>query len=96
MENKRDTSKSVESEIIIYQTDDGHTKIDVKFQDETVWLHNSKWQIYSNIKNQYCRTHKTYLCGRELNEASTCRKFRQVRTEGNRKVARELPTIILI
>ena len=48
MENKRDTSKSVESEIIIYQTDDGHTKIDVKFQDETgMVVATAKWQIYS-------------------------------------------------
>lgn len=38
MENKRDISGSVGSEIIIYQTEDGHTKIDVKFEDETVWL----------------------------------------------------------
>ena len=36
MENKIDISKNVESEIIIYQTEDGHTKIDVKFEDETV------------------------------------------------------------
>ena len=92
MENKRDTSKSVESEIIIYQTDDGHTKIDVKFQDETVWLsqqqmadlfQTSRTNIVEDIKHIYAED--------ELNEASTCRKFRQVRTEGNRKVARELP-----
>ena len=38
MENKRDIPKSVDSEIVIYQTDDGQTKIDVKFEDETVWL----------------------------------------------------------
>ena len=91
MENKRDTSKSVESEIIIYQTDDGHTKIDVKFQDETVWLsqqqmadlfQTSRTNIVEHIKHIYAED--------ELDEASTCRKFRQVRTEGNRKVSREL------
>ena len=38
MENKRDISENIGSEIIIYQTEDGHTKIDVKFEDETVWL----------------------------------------------------------
>lgn len=94
MENKGDTSKSVESEIIIYQTDDGHTKIDVKFQDETVWLsqqqmadlfQTSRTNIVEHIKHIYAED--------ELDEASTCRKFRQVRTEGNRKVARELPDI---
>ena len=92
MENKRDTSKSVESEIIIYQTDDGHTKIDVKFQDETVWLsqqqmadlfQTSRTNIVEHIKHIYAED--------ELDEVSTWRKFRQVRTEGNRKVSRELP-----
>ena len=33
-----DNNQEVQSEIIIYQTEDGDTKIDVKFQDETVWL----------------------------------------------------------
>ena len=33
-----DNKKEARSEIIIYQTEDGSTKIDVKFQDETVWL----------------------------------------------------------
>ena len=33
-----DSLYMVENEILIYQTEDGQTKIDVKFQDETVWL----------------------------------------------------------
>lgn len=37
-DKKKDVGKNVQSEIIIYQTEDGNTKIDVKFQDETVWL----------------------------------------------------------
>ncbi len=36
MKARREGSNSIESEIIIYQTEDGHTKIDVKFEDETV------------------------------------------------------------
>lgn len=36
VENK-DNLNIIGSEIIIYQTDDGQTKIDVKFEDETVW-----------------------------------------------------------
>lgn len=38
MQNKKDKFNIVGNEIIIYQTDGGHTKIDVKFKDETVWL----------------------------------------------------------
>ena len=36
MENKRDISDSVGSEILIYQTEDGHTKIDVKFEEHAI------------------------------------------------------------
>ena len=38
MEDNKDNSNIVENEIIIYQTEDGHTKIDVKLEGETVWL----------------------------------------------------------
>lgn len=38
MPDRRDKANMIGSEIVIYQTEDGHTKIDVKFEDETVWL----------------------------------------------------------
>ena len=79
-------------EVIIYQTEDGLTKIEVKMQDETVWLtqqqmaglfQTSGTNVIDHIKNIYEEG--------ELEESLTCRKFRQVRTEGNRQVSRELP-----
>ncbi|WP_251616749.1 virulence RhuM family protein [Senimuribacter intestinalis] len=79
-------------EILIYQSKDGLTNIEVKVQNETVWLsqqqmadlfHTSRTNIVEHIKHIYAED--------ELDEASTCRKFRQVRTEGNREVSRELP-----
>lgn len=79
-------------EILIYQLEDGLTNIEVKMQDETVWLsqqqmadlfQTSRTNIVEHIKHIYEED--------ELSEVSTCRKFRQVRTEGNRKVSRELP-----
>lgn len=79
-------------EILIYQSEDGLTNIEVKMQDETVWLsqqqmadlfQTSRTNIVEHIKHIYAEN--------ELDEVSTCRKFRQVRTEGNRKVSRELP-----
>ena len=79
-------------EILIYQSEDGLTNIEVKMQDETVWLsqqqmadlfQTSRTNVVEHIKNIYAED--------ELDEVSTCRKFRQVRTEGNRKVSRELP-----
>jgi hypothetical protein len=79
-------------EIIIYQTEDGLTNIEVKIQDETVWLtqqqmadlfQTSRINVVEHIKHIYEEG--------ELDENSTCRKFRQVRQEGNRMVSREMP-----
>ena len=79
-------------EIIIYQTEDGLTKLDVRMEDETVWLtqqqmaelfQTSRTNVVDHIKNIYEEG--------ELDENSTCRKIRQVRMEGSRQVTRELP-----
>ena len=79
-------------EILIYQTEDGLTKLDVRMEDETVWLtqqqmaelfQTSRTNVVDHIKNIYEEG--------ELDDNSTCRKFRQVRMEGSRQVTRELP-----
>ena len=52
MEDKKGGSDTVGSEIIIYQTEDGHTKIDVKFEDETVWLTQAQLcELYQTSKS---------------------------------------------
>ena len=87
--NKPDQSQG---EIVIYQAEDGLTKVECRFVDETVWLtqqqmaelfHTSRSNIVEHIGHIYEEG--------ELDEVSTCRKFRQVRLEGNRQVTRELP-----
>ena len=79
-------------EIILYQSEDGLTKIDVRFEDETVWLTQQQMAdlFQSSRSNIVEHIQHIYEEG-ELDEPSTCRKFRQVRTEGNRQVFRELP-----
>ena len=81
-----------QGEIVIYQAEDGLTKVACRFVDETVWLtqqqmaelfHTSRSNIVEHIGHIYEEG--------ELDEVSTCRKFRQVRMEGNRQVTRELP-----
>jgi prophage maintenance system killer protein/phage regulator Rha-like protein len=76
-------------QIIIYQTTDGQTAIDVKLENETVWLtqydlaelfETDRTSLTKHIKNIY----KTG----ELDEASTCAKFAQVQTEGSRTIKR--------
>ena len=87
--NRPDQSQG---EIVIYQAEDGLTKVECRFVDETVWLtqqqmaelfHTSRSNIVEHIGHIYEEG--------ELDEVSTCRKFRQVRMEGNRQVTRELP-----
>ena len=87
--NRPDQSQG---EIVIYQAQDGLTKIECRFVDETVWLtqqqmaelfHTSRSNIVEHIRHIYEEG--------ELDEVSTCRKFRQVRMEGKRQVTRELP-----
>ena len=52
MEDQRDNPNIIGSEIIIYQTEDGYTKIDVKFEDETVWLTQAQLcELYQTSKS---------------------------------------------
>lgn len=81
-----------QGEIVIYQTDDGDTKIDVRFVDETVWLTQQQMaELFQSSRTNIVEHIKHIYEEGELDENSTCRKFRQVRTEGNRQVVRELP-----
>ena len=78
-------------EIMVYQSEDGLTHVDVRFEGDTVWLtqaqltelyHSSKANISEHIKHIYAEG--------ELSEEATVRKFRTVQTEGNRQVSREI------
>ena len=84
--------EEMQGEIVIYQSEDGNTKIDVRFVGETVWLTQAQMAdlFQSSRTNIVEHIQHIYEEG-ELDESSTCRKFRQVRTEGNRQVAREAP-----
>lgn len=85
MENKRDISKNVESEIIIYQTEDGHTKIDVKFEDETVWLTQAQLcELYQTSKSNISEHIKHIFEEGELEETSVVRKFRTTAADGKK------------
>ncbi|MGM9830764.1 MAG: virulence RhuM family protein [Paludibacteraceae bacterium] len=79
-------------EVVVYQTDNGLTKIDVRFQDETVWLTQQQMaELFQSSRSNIVEHIKHIYEEGELTEISTCRKFRQVQTEGSRQVTRELP-----
>ena len=87
MENKIDISKNVESEIIIYQTEDGHTKIDVKFEDETVWLTQAQLcELYQTSKSNISEHIKHIFEEGELEENSVVRKFRTTAADGKKYI----------
>ena len=78
-------------EILIYQSEDGLTNIEVKIQDETVWLTQQQMADLFQTSRTNVVEHIAHIYEEfELDENSTCRKFRQVRKEGNREVSREM------
>lgn len=79
-------------EIVIYQTENGQTKIDVRFEDETVWLTQQQMaELYQTSRTNIVEHIKHIYEEEELEADSTCRNFRQVQNEGNRNVSREIP-----
>ena len=78
-------------EVILYRHDDGSPELRVRFEAQTVWLsqqqiaelfQTSRTNVVEHIQHVYDEG--------ELSEQATCRKSRQVRTEGSREVNREV------
>ncbi len=79
------------SEILIYQNQDGNIRIDVRMENETVWLIQAQMgQLFGKDKRTISEHISNIFSEGELEKSSTVRKFRTVQTEGNREVEREL------
>ena len=80
-----------QSEIILYQTEDGRTRIQCRFENETLWLTQALiaelFQVTVPTVNEHLKS--IYAEG-ELPDGATIRRFRIVRTEGRREVVREI------
>lgn len=80
-----------QSQFIIYQTADGQTKLDVRFDDETVWLTQKLMADLFQTTASNIGMHLTNIYGEgELDEISTTKDFLVVRQEGKRQVNRKL------
>jgi prophage maintenance system killer protein len=80
-----------DSEIKIYQTDDGQTKIDVKFDNETVWLTQKQMALLFDKDSDTIGLHiKNIYQSGELEELTTTEESSVVQQEGKRKVKRKL------
>lgn len=78
-------------EILLYQTEDGSTRIDVRLQDETLWV--TQMQM-AELFQKDRRTISEYIANvyeeGELTQDATVRNFRTVQKEGKREVERDL------
>lgn len=80
-----------ESEIKIYQTDDGQTKIDVKFENETVWLTQKQIaQLFDKDTDTIGLHLRNIFQSGELEELATTEDSSVVQKEGNRQVQRKI------
>lgn len=76
-------------QFLVYEAEDGKLKIDVRLQDETVWLTQKAIADLFQVKPQNITMHlKNVYEEGELIESSTCKDFLQVQFEGGREVKR--------
>ena len=78
------------SQLIIYQTEDGRTKLDVRLENETVWLTQKLMAVLFQTTVPNINMHlKSIFEESELTKESTCKEFLQVQKESNREVKRK-------
>ncbi len=76
---------------LIYQSTKGNIKVDVRLEDETVWLTQEQMASLFGKGRSTITEHIINVFGEgELEQNRTCRNFRQVRQEGLREVEREI------
>jgi hypothetical protein len=80
-----------QSDIILYQTEDGRTRIQCRLESETLWLTQAQMAELFQITPQNVTLHlRAIFAAGELAEAATCKDYLQVRCEGGREVTRKL------
>ena len=80
------------NEIIIYQTEDGQTQIDVRMENETVWLTQAQMaELFNTDRTSIVRHINNIYKTEELEREATSAKIAQVQIEGSRSVTRTIP-----
>lgn len=81
-----------DNKIVIYQTEDGQTQIDVRLENETVWLTQAQMaELFQTDRTSIVRHINNIYKVEELDRKSTYAKIAQVQTEGKRNVKRNIP-----
>jgi hypothetical protein len=79
------------AEFLLYETEDGRTRVECRFADDTLWLTQALMAELFQVKVPTINEHlKTLYADGELLPEATIRKFLIVRQEGNRKVSRNI------
>jgi len=76
----------VQNQILIYQTEDGQTQIDVRLENDTVWLTQAQMaELFETDRTSIVRhINNIYRVG-ELEKEATCKEYLQVQTEVHTK-----------
>lgn len=84
--------EELNNQIVIYQTADGQTQIDVRMENETVWLTQSQMaDLFQTDRTSIVRHINNIYNSEELEREATCVKIAQVQIEGKRQVTRSIP-----
>lgn len=79
-------------DIVIYTSQDGKVHLEVRMENETLWLSQQQMaDLYQTSRTNVVEHIQHIYNEQELSVEATCRHFRQVRMEGSRQVERELP-----
>ena len=79
------------AEFLIFQSQAQENSIEVKFADDTVWLSQKMIEKLFDKGRSTITEHLLFIYeSGELDENSTCRKFRLVQKEGNREIKRDI------
>jgi len=79
------------SEILLYQTEDGQTRIEVRLENETVWLTQAQMvELFQTTKQNISLHIKNIYEEAELQEVRTVKEYLTVQTEGKRSIQRPL------
>lgn len=77
--------------ILIYQNESGNIKVDVRFEDDSIWLSQAQiCEVFGKAKSTISEHIKSIVIDGELDKISTVRNYRTVQTEGSREVSRDI------
>jgi hypothetical protein len=91
MNNKPEKSSENRSEIMLYQTEDGRTRIEVRLEGDTVWMSQAGMvELYQTTKQNVSLHIRNILEEGELARGATVKQYLTVQTEGGRQIRRSL------